>query len=251
MEGKYSPFSVALIDLFASSAIAFMILMIIAMPYLFNEDTANVGSLAQMQFDAANEVEMIQILELSAARIEKLEADLNEAMQGTSKIQSETPLSAKIDQLYNQPFTMNLPLIFDGNQWYIRPENRSILDMMGRELSINLVEVEIVGHTATDVSQTNREECFHLDNFGDINTQSRVESIAPIGAAFKQCFIGGEWNYHLSEQRAKAVKNYLIKSFDIDPNRIRASGVGSDEHLPDMDSDDSRNRRVEIKYSVR
>jgi hypothetical protein len=176
MEGKYSPFSVALIDLFASSAIAFMILMIIAMPYLFNEDTAKVGSLApaQMQFDAANEVEMIKILELSVARIEKLEADLNEVMQGTSKIQSETPLSAKIDQLYNHPFTMNLPLIFDGNQWYIRPENRSILDMMGRELSITLVDVEIVGHTATDVSQTNREECFHLDNFGDINTQSCV-----------------------------------------------------------------------------
>ena len=253
MEGKYSPFSVALIDLFASSAIAFMILMIIAMPYIFNEDTASPDNVSQVQapFDAASEMEMIEILQQSAARIDELETQLANAKQGTSDVPSEGQLASKIDKLYNQPFSMDLPLIFDGNQWYIRPENRSILNMMGREVSINDVDVEIVGHTSTDVKTTNREECYHLDDNGDINTASRVESIAPIGAAFKRCFIGGEWNYYLSERRAQAVKDYLRQNYDINPERIRVHGAGSDELLPDMASDDSRNRRVEIKYSVK
>jgi outer membrane protein OmpA-like peptidoglycan-associated protein/ABC-type nitrate/sulfonate/bicarbonate transport system substrate-binding protein len=58
-------------------------------------------------------------------------------------------------------------------------------------------------------------------------------------------------NLKLSEERAEAVKEYMVHYYSIDPNRIRSVGVGSAEPLSRNDGESSRSysdrlKRVEI-----
>jgi OmpA-OmpF porin, OOP family len=53
----------------------------------------------------------------------------------------------------------------------------------------------------------------------------------------------------LSERRAEAIKNYLVKKFGIDPSRLITQGYGPDKPFtPKTDRDGlAQNRRVEFK----
>ena len=55
-----------------------------------------------------------------------------------------------------------------------------------------------------------------------------------------------EYNLHLSEQRANAVRDYLIQTFQIDPSRLVSSGVGEDDLFDSAHPDSGTNRRVVI-----
>ena len=54
-------------------------------------------------------------------------------------------------------------------------------------------------------------------------------------------------NKELSQQRAEAVREYLIKNYNIDPNRIKAVGYGSERPVADNATAEGRqmNRRIE------
>jgi len=56
-----------------------------------------------------------------------------------------------------------------------------------------------------------------------------------------------EYNYRLSENRAKSVKNYLA-SQDVNPDRLKAFGEGENRPIADNNTDSGRqqNRRVEL-----
>jgi|TARA_B100000787_G_C16098153_1_gene252168 outer membrane protein OmpA-like peptidoglycan-associated protein len=58
----------------------------------------------------------------------------------------------------------------------------------------------------------------------------------------------GDANYNqkLSEKRAKSVKNYLIDNYEIKSSRLNDIGKGESQLLPNIDSLDSKNRRVQI-----
>jgi len=61
--------------------------------------------------------------------------------------------------------------------------------------------------------------------------------------------IGSEkYNQNLSERRANAVKDYLVKNFEIDPSRIETVGFGKSKPLADNKTDEGRakNRRIEF-----
>jgi outer membrane protein OmpA-like peptidoglycan-associated protein len=53
----------------------------------------------------------------------------------------------------------------------------------------------------------------------------------------------------LSQQRAETVRNYLIQTYGIEPNRIRAVGYGNTRPIADNATTDgrARNRRIEFK----
>jgi outer membrane protein OmpA-like peptidoglycan-associated protein len=53
----------------------------------------------------------------------------------------------------------------------------------------------------------------------------------------------------LSDRRAKTVKEYLIKNYDISSERLKAYGVGHSQHKFKDDPDNAGNRRVEVKYT--
>ncbi len=55
-----------------------------------------------------------------------------------------------------------------------------------------------------------------------------------------------EANLELSQQRAQAVKDYLIGQFNIDPARLEASGVGETDLADPGDPNNGINRRVVI-----
>lgn len=250
MKQDYNPFSVGLIDLFASSMGMFMILTFISIPSITMthreapEETTEVDILAQLE-SAEDELEMLK------AQLESMEggSDVGDAM---AELKSENDKLSKqvstVKTIYQQDYSMNLPIMFDGNQWYIRPEVKDMVDMVGRELSINEADATIIGHTSG--TPDSRRQCLNLDQHGEVNANSRITSIAPIGNSFKQCFQGIEWSLYLSKKRAESIRDYLLANYDINPSRITALGKGAEEHLKDVAADDSRNRRVEINYEV-
>ena len=69
-------------------------------------------------------------------------------------------------------------------------------------------------------------------------------------AQAKECFKSqNEWSTVLSDRRAKTVKEYLIKNYDISSERLKAYGVGHSQHKFKDDPDNAGNRRVEVKYT--
>ncbi|MEI8183302.1 MAG: OmpA family protein [Desulfomonile sp.] len=57
-------------------------------------------------------------------------------------------------------------------------------------------------------------------------------------------------NMRISRQRAEAIKEYLVKNFGIEPERIEPLGLGSEKPLVSNDSAENmrKNRRVEILF---
>ncbi|MFB6351234.1 MAG: OmpA family protein, partial [Bradymonadaceae bacterium] len=102
---------------------------------------------------------------------------------------------------------------FEYDKAVIKKESYGVLDAVGLILRTNpeIQTVEIQGHT---------------DDAGT-----------------------ADYNKKLSEQRAKAVKQYLIDNADIDPERLKAKGYGASMPLVPNNSDKNRakNRRVEFK----
>jgi outer membrane protein OmpA-like peptidoglycan-associated protein len=251
VKSDYSIFSVALIDLFASAMMAFMMLTFLLLPKILFTSTVDAPN------DKVDIAGLKQTISSQDANIEALTAQLaktkaaaqSDSSQSLSKENTQLKKQiSNVQSLYKEDYSMNLPIIFDGNQWYIRPENNDILNMMGREISINNTKVTLIGHTSGNPEKRGRE-CYNLDEHGDVSAE-RMKDIAPIGKAFKRCFVGKEWNYALSKNRAESIKEYLINKYPIEPDRIEVFGVGSDEHIAGMSTDDSRNRRVEIQYEV-
>ena len=59
---------------------------------------------------------------------------------------------------------------------------------------------------------------------------------------------GRDYNMMLSQERAEAVRQFLVERGNVNPARVTAQGYGPDEPLIDEDSDEARaeNRRVEF-----
>ncbi len=55
------------------------------------------------------------------------------------------------------------------------------------------------------------------------------------------------YNQRLSELRAASVRNYLVKSHQIDPARLVTVGRGEDTPLPEVKPTASKNRRVQFR----
>ncbi len=56
------------------------------------------------------------------------------------------------------------------------------------------------------------------------------------------------YNKDLSERRAAAVKDYLVETFDIDPDRLQTAGFGESQPVADNSTPEGKqqNRRVEL-----
>jgi outer membrane protein OmpA-like peptidoglycan-associated protein/tetratricopeptide (TPR) repeat protein len=127
---------------------------------------------------------------------------------------------------YNNPFVLNIPMLpldtgksmvlnnlyFDVDKAELRPESKSELEKLTQFLVNNpKISIEVSGHT---------------DNAGDKKK-----------------------NLLLSENRAKAVMDYLITNGKIDPKRLRSKGYGETRpRFPnDTEQHKQMNRRTEYK----
>ena len=103
-------------------------------------------------------------------------------------------------------------IYFDTDKTDLKPESSKTLDEVASLLKIDRsLKLEIAGHT---------------DNTGS-----------------------KEHNMQLSEGRAKAVVDALVKKYNIDAVRLQAKGYGDTRPIASNDSDDgkAKNRRVELK----
>lgn len=102
-------------------------------------------------------------------------------------------------------------VFFDFDKWDLRPESFTELDRVVRLLSENpAIEIEMSAHT---------------DSRGN-----------------------DDYNYRLSDNRAKSVMGYIL-SKGIDPKRVTSKGYGETKPVAENDTDENRqlNRRVEFK----
>jgi OmpA-OmpF porin, OOP family len=102
-------------------------------------------------------------------------------------------------------------ILFDSNRSDMKPESRPALEEIAKYLRASPnTRVDVVGHT---------------DNVG-----------------------GYDSNLDLSRTRAAAVVSVLVKEYDINPQRLRASGVGFLAPVASNSSEEGRakNRRVEL-----
>ncbi|MEW6291579.1 MAG: OmpA family protein [Thermodesulfobacteriota bacterium] len=101
---------------------------------------------------------------------------------------------------------------FDYNSSIIRPESYQLLGQYGKALTNELVGARLIVEGHTDDSGTE------------------------------------EYNYELSEMRAKAVKKYLQENFNVDPNRLLIRGAGESRPIGENETENGRslNRRVEF-----
>jgi outer membrane protein OmpA-like peptidoglycan-associated protein len=84
----------------------------------------------------------------------------------------------------------------------------------------------------------------HLDLLGEVLIEQETIRISLEGHTDQT---GAEsYNKQLSIQRAEVVKNYLVKSFSIAPNRILTAGYGYERLVDLHDPFSSENRRVEV-----
>lgn len=58
------------------------------------------------------------------------------------------------------------------------------------------------------------------------------------------------YNHRLSQQRALAVKQYLVKKHQVAPSRLITAGKGEAELLPNRNPRDAMNRRVQFHRTV-
>ena len=95
----------------------------------------------------------------------------------------------------------------------------------------------------------------------DLLTPEGMATLRPLGEALadprlsaSRFLIGGHtdakgsdaYNQGLSERRARAVRDYLVRTFRLPPERIEALGFGRRQPVDGTDSLDPVNRRVEV-----
>ncbi|MDP4262909.1 MAG: OmpA family protein [Bacteroidota bacterium] len=126
------------------------------------------------------------------------------------------------DEFYSEPFKVNIKfeaartytldnVHFDFGKATLRPESFSQLEELVSYMKYkDAIRIEIAGHT---------------DNVG-----KDADNLA------------------LSQQRADAIKNYLLKK-GIQPSRVTAKGYGATQPIADNDTEEGRqlNRRTEVR----
>lgn len=121
---------------------------------------------------------------------------------------------AIVEQPLDQAATadsVGLPVEFSFNSSGILDQSRPFLDEVGEMLILDKFSQEklvVEGHTDASGSQ--------------------------------------QYNYYLSERRAHAVKDYLIKNYQISPSRLFVAAQGEDSPLPGRNPFAGVNRRVQF-----
>lgn len=115
-----------------------------------------------------------------------------------------------VEKLVEAP-SINLKVYFEFDSAILKPEAMDVLDTLGEALSSG----ELSGHRF--------ELAGHTDAVGS-----------------------DAYNLDLSQRRAKAVLDYVVTAFGIDPARIDAVGYGESQLLDPADPEGDINRRVQV-----
>ncbi len=123
----------------------------------------------------------------------------------------KTDIDQPLQQRIENANSVGLPIKFSFNSAGIREESRPFLDEVGKMMTLEKFSQEkllVEGHTDASGAE--------------------------------------QYNYSLSEKRAKAVKRYLLKNHKISAKRLSIAAQGESSPLPEKDPFDAINRRVQF-----
>jgi outer membrane protein OmpA-like peptidoglycan-associated protein len=102
---------------------------------------------------------------------------------------------------------------------------------------------------AFDSAELTTDARITLDELAKALRGARLEGKAFILAGHTDAVGTAEYNQSLSERRANAVRDYLVSSGQVSPNRLKAEGWGFSRPMNADDPKAAENRRVEVKVA--
>lgn len=99
------------------------------------------------------------------------------------------------------------------------------------------------GFDSTDIKPESRA---YLDAVGEMMSLERTTGKKLVVEGHADASGPAGYNLSLSEQRARAVREYLVGKYQIDPARLVSRGKGEAQPLSNVAPTDSINRRVEF-----
>ena len=100
---------------------------------------------------------------------------------------------------------------------------------------------------AFDSAELTADARKELDAVAEALTNPRIEKSTVIIHGHTDAVGNAEYNVVLSQHRAEAARQYLIRQHGIDPKRLAAKGHGKSELLLPDDPTNERNRRVQFE----
>lgn len=146
----------------------------------------------------------------------------------------------------------------------IKTESQILQAVKNRELQDAYTVMGIENYTVTDVARESFDNILFEGWSSEILPGQPMNQLNEIGKALSSRdmanfrFVieghankvgGPEENMTLSQKRSRAVKDYLVAKFNIDPGRIITQGFGYDR-IRQHPATDPRNRRVEVVFFV-
>ncbi len=126
----------------------------------------------------------------------------------------------------------------------IRIEQRKKLDEIVAKQDLPRIDIEInFEFNSADISADSKAD---VDELGKALTSEALSSYRIVLNGHTDGVGGDAFNQELSERRATAVREYLIKEFSIDAGRLVAIGYGEERLKNTADPEASENRRVEV-----
>jgi len=101
-------------------------------------------------------------------------------------------------------------------------------------------------HFALNSADLLPETLPYLDSMGKMLTMDRTQGVRIRVTGHADASGKASHNLRLSEARAAAVKEYLVKTYGVTPERLETIGYGEGKPLPGTDPYDAVNRRVEF-----
>ncbi len=87
----------------------------------------------------------------------------------------------------------------------------------------------------------------YLDSMGDLLTRQEFADAGMRIVGHTDALGADGYNQSLSEQRAASVRDYLVRNYNVDPNRLVTEGQGESNLLSGYDPSAGENRRVEFQ----
>ncbi len=126
----------------------------------------------------------------------------------------------------------------------IRIEERKKLDEIVAKQDLPRIDIEInFEFNSAEISAGSKGD---VDELGKALTNAALASSRIVLNGHTDGVGGDAFNQELSERRATAVREYLIKEFNIEASRLVAIGYGEERLKNTGDPEASENRRVEV-----
>lgn len=126
----------------------------------------------------------------------------------------------------------------------VNKERTKPIPITHRKETQTALSMEIIfGYDSAELTDTAKEQ---LKPVGEALASEKLKNLSFIVEGHTDAVGGQAYNKTLSEERAASVKQFLVKTFNIEPSHIKIIGKGKSDLLDPNNPDSEVNRRVRI-----